>query len=783
MAIAASVLLGLFNPGLLGAFLAYTVFLGIGIGVAIWMFSPRMRQSTALAFAPVIGFSLVAVIGSWLVNSDHPVQEWGWPLTLILLGINLVLLILWRMLHPGRWTELHLGRVLHEAGFGYAATLAIMAPIALGGLRFSAFRDNAADAVTYLSQAEFLLQIPYSRFQDLTFLFRMNPVLYWASYWMQNRWTTSMLMAYASEIANVPLYRFDFAFSALPFAMMLSPIFIRMRETRIGSGWALWLAAGIALGYYGQVVLDSRAVSLCTALPVLIALVLLVERIWEDKRVYLLNWPVYAGEAALLILLAVTLTTLYVEILAILLPGIVLAGFFFAIRKDTQPRKAATFCAAGIAAAAVILVTLPIYIRFFISQVLSSQALFVNWQNEYFQWLYDDFPPGILGLNPYQLAPTASFLLSVFAVLVLLLFAVAFLELLFGRERLETIFHLSALLVAGGSLFFAYLYFQGQLWQAGKVFTYFYPFLMISMTAVPFALGRIGRLKFLPGLARLLVLGWLVSQAFLGLYRLVVATYGFEYPYHVELPASTHTPSTYPALYAWNIDSFLSALSAKVQPVIWISTDGVYQDMYWAAAMPGAAQVFTANPFAGELDGTDTTTFTLENINRKAPDYLIISNHIWKLNPAAAEVQPVVSDNQYSLIAVPHPFQEPPWIIGIRSEPFVRLGIQPTSFTLVSRVWLEILSPAACQGELSENALVDPQADSKADLRITSQPARSQKGLLIGQSGQIEIPFPLVAGYNLIIIQIPPASRGTSSTAPLAIDFSASQISFSGCQP
>jgi hypothetical protein len=781
LAIMASIIISVFSDVFRAAVLAYSVFWGTGIGVAMWMFSSKTRQSTALAFAPIIGFSLVAVIGSWLVSLDHPVQEWTWIFTLFMLVVNLGLLVLWRARHIDQWNELRWRYLIHEAGFGYAAALVLIVPVAWGGLRFSVFRGNAFDAGNYLSMAVFLARIPYSRFHDLNFLFQNNPALFWASSYLQTRWSTSMMMAYSALLVNLPLYRFDFAFSALPFALAFAPVYVRMRDSVIGRQWAFLLSAGIALGAYAQVVLDSRAVSLCTALPVIIALVLVLDRIWDDKGVHFLNWPVHPGEAILLVLLATTLLVLYVEILAFLIPGLALFGLYAALRRNPPIKKVASLFATGITAVLLIYASLPLYVRFFMSQVLFSQGLFVSWQNDYFRWLYHDFPAGVLGLNPYQLAPVASLLLHFLAVILLLLLAGTLPLLLFGTKKLENIFHLSGLLVLGGSLVFAFLYFQGQLWQAGKIFTYGYPFLMISLCAIPFILDGMRQMKVVSVVARALIMLWLVSQAGLGLYRLAVVSYGFEYPFHVQVQGTEHTTQTYPKLYAWNISGFLSLVSKEPKPLVWLSTNSVYQDMYWAFAMPSNAEAYAVNPFVG--GGTDTTDLTLANITKKAPDYLLISNQIWDLNPGTAQIQPVIRDSEFALISLQHPLPRIPLLIGIRTEPFTTLGTQVTSFFLQDRAWIEFLSPTTCQGKLTAKTPLNPKQNPEVRILIIAKPAGSESLISIGQSEELEIPFSLRAGYNLVTIQFPTQVPGTDPTRMLSVEFPASKISFSRCLP
>src|SRR5260370_39838185 len=118
----------------------------MGIGIAWWLFSPKARVSTAVASAATIGFSLVAVVGSWLVAWAHPVQEWIWALTLLVLALNVGLLSFWRARHLDAWNTIDWGILVNEAGYGFAAVLAILIPVAVGGLRFSVFRGNAYDA-------------------------------------------------------------------------------------------------------------------------------------------------------------------------------------------------------------------------------------------------------------------------------------------------------------------------------------------------------------------------------------------------------------------------------------------------------------------------------------------------------------------------------------------------------------------------------------------------------------------------------------------------------------
>jgi len=199
--------------------------------------------------------------------------------------------------------------------------------------------------------------------------------------------------------------------------------------------------------------------------------------------------------------------------------------------------------------------------------------------------------------------------------------------------------------------------------------------------------------------------------------------------------------------------------------------------------MPKTARVYNVNPFAGSSGAViDTTDLTLAHITTGIPNYLVISNRFWSLNSPAMRVKPILSDGEFSLIKIPAPLSSRPLLIGMRNDLFYLSWAPEDSFVLKKQAWIEFLSPAKCQGELSAQVTLSPQGDSKVGFMVASQPAGQEEKFPATLPGRVEIPFSLAVGYNLVSVQVLPETLNEQAK-PLTVGFSAIGISYSACNP
>jgi len=771
-----SLFVGFYSDIIRGSLLVFSVFFLIGIGPALFLFSPNQRSDYAVAFAPVIGFALMAIIGSWLVVMDLPVQKWTPGGTTSLLVVSGFLILLWRKNFPSEWQAINGWRLFNEFGLACGVVLLIIAPVAIGGLKFSVFRGNQGDARNYMSMAAFLNSIPFSARAARQVLFDTNPALLWAVSFLHTRWATSMLMAYAVKVSQIPLYRFDFAFTSLPFALVFAPLRVYLRSYSMHPCNAFLLALSVSAGYYAQVVQDSRAVSYATAVPVIIVFVLLVARILDDECFYYKNQPVYFGEGLLLVILVTALFLLYTEFFVLLIFGMALSVLYYFTKGILPLKKFFLILAFSVTGILLVASTIPLYIKFFISQIIGSQQLFVNWHLAFFPWIFEDAPAGIWGLNPYQLAPLLSlFLQGAGWVLMFFLFA-GFVHLFIVGNKVSNIFRLSALLTLGGMIIFAYAFFRNQLWQAGKFITYLYPFLILYMGLIPSIFKEIHLPKTFSRFPKFLQVGitlWLVSQAALGGYRFFVTAKGFEYPYHVRYAG--HTYKTYATKYAWNVSSFLEKIQSVENPEIWVSTDDIFSDNFWALILNQKARVLVTQP---TMDQANTLELLFNSSLLAPPDFIIMSNSAWDSNKredADWKTSPILyQDERYSLVQTRRQYPEHVMLIGMRSDPyFIQIQVIPefviSNIASGNTASLVFLSPKACHVSISAEAFIYPHKSAEAILQVDSYPANKHPQIEIQDTQNIQILVDINKGYNFLPFKITSPVSGEPKTLTMAL--------------
>src|SRR4051812_39871648 len=76
--------------GLLWVFLAFSI---LGLGPALALTRGKRPVGFAIATAPVLGFMLTAVFGTWLTLLDIPVSRWAVPFFVVGTAVSLLCLV------------------------------------------------------------------------------------------------------------------------------------------------------------------------------------------------------------------------------------------------------------------------------------------------------------------------------------------------------------------------------------------------------------------------------------------------------------------------------------------------------------------------------------------------------------------------------------------------------------------------------------------------------------------------------------------------------------------
>lgn len=743
-----------------GSLLVFGVLFLIGFGPALFLFSPNRRIEMTTAFAPVIGFALITVVGSWFIIADMPVEMWASKFTVIMFAVSVTLILLWYKYYPKERKEINIRKLLHDIGLACGVVALVILPVALGGLKFSVFRGNQVDARNYMSMAAFLNSIPFSNRIHPQILLDSNPAYLWAVTFLHTRWATSMVMAYAVQISQIPLYRFDFAFTVLPFALVFAPLRAFLRTFPIGFWNVLLLPLCVATGYYAQVVQDSRAVSYATAIPVMIALAIVITRILDDDHLHTKNLPIRTGDAILLTVLVTALFLLYPEIFVLLITGIALTVLFYFLKGRLPLKKVIWMFVFGMLGMLIIAGTLPLYIEFFISQIKNSQQLFVNWHLAYFPWIYEDAPAGVWGLSPYQLAPLLSALAHGIGYILTCFLFIGLVPVLSVKNKSAVFFRLCAFISFGGLLIFSYAYYRDQFWQAGKFITFLYPFLILYMGILPSAFKEIHlpkAISYFPVFLQVVITTWLVSQAALAGYRFYVTSRGFEYPFHVQYTGNSI--STYPAKYAWEIFPFVEQIQKTEDPVVWTSAENVFADNFWALILDKQARVLTVQPVIGHMNTID---LLFNSTMLPSPDYIIINNYTlsphrwenpdWKLPPI------LYQDERYSLIYLGRHYPDNVILIGLASDSH-SLEIPVNAEMIVSgnsgnTASLIFFSPKSCSILISAETFIYPENHKTANLLVTSLPSDTQYQFPVLNSQRMEVVVNIDKGYNFLPLKV-----------------------------
>jgi len=69
-----------------------------------------------------------------------------------------------------------------------------------------------------------------------------------------------MMLAWTSYISQVPIYRFEYGFSALSCILTFGPAFCFALLTGVRPGYSFLLALAVCVGFWAQFLLDARAV-------------------------------------------------------------------------------------------------------------------------------------------------------------------------------------------------------------------------------------------------------------------------------------------------------------------------------------------------------------------------------------------------------------------------------------------------------------------------------------------------------------------------------------------
>jgi hypothetical protein len=439
-----------------------------------------------------------------------------------------------------------------------------MAPQLAGGLQYSILRGNGSDSFNYVTVAGYLDNEPYSwaPHTDIQSLVDRHPSYKRARELLRARWTTSMMLAFTSRIGGVAPYRFEYSFSVLCFLVAFGPVFLFCRYLiRLSPIQSALTGIAVCSGFWAQLILDTRADSQQSSIPVLLLLAFLIGRIEMENSA-----GIWRREIILVALAAASLALLYPEILPMATFGF---GLFFLVRMLERKASIASLVRIGAAACFALVVVTPVgrlLLTFFAGQMGLAAQLKIHWEQAYYPWLYSSPLSGLWGFGPLGVASLTFRLPWIIAGGILSATLVAaVIRAVSWRKQASTGALLASTLSVAALVQWAYLCSRGQLWAGAKGLSFGYPFLILAVIGYAFTVGgqnsqRLGRF-------------WRMG-AKTGVFLMLLVQYGYAVARPVRAFIGVDDPN-YIAEHGeykrhdWNMAPFTDALRSHRGVTVW----------------------------------------------------------------------------------------------------------------------------------------------------------------------------------------------------------------------
>lgn len=633
----------------LGTIYLFLVLTLMGIGPALQLFK---SVDQALAVAPTIGLTMTTIVGTYLVLFNYPISIWAnsWLITSITISL---LLAFYQSLKIKKIPQQNKNLFILFIGI-ITTTFLLLMPMLAGGLDFTTLRGNGSDTFNYLTLAGYLQHEPYSWAQttNIQTLINKHPSYAWASELLITRWSTALLLGWTAILSHIPLYRFEYGFTALLFMLSFGCLFCLTLRLSIKAQYSLIIAIALCTGFWAQHLMDIRAMSQMSALPLTLLLAIQVIDIEENQNSLLRQ--TWLG----IILAAIIL--LYTEMLTLIILGLLL---FFLNQLLRQRQTCRTLIKKYFFALFILLVIVtPVaynyLLRYLAFQMAMAVGLKNSWYQAYFNWLYSKPLLGFWGFSYLTFSKATHLILEFLSITLTSLFLYSIWRVIVSGKNISTAVNLIFAFVLSAFIEFTFLYFQGQLWSAAKALSFSYIFIFLFITA--FILEYFPRLvtnRFLILAGKYTVLTWIFIQIGLGCYRIQFANMKTPYPDYI----------TYHAEYRqhdWDITSLTKALEENNIQVVGIQVSNTWVSEYLAFAWGWDRQVIN-------LNGIIDRSHNLSQYFALAWDWKKLITH---LNTALSNThdkvlhQTSLSLPEYLIVSSNHPLLETAEILARNNE-------------------------------------------------------------------------------------------------------------------
>ena len=742
----------------LGVILNLLALAAIGIGPALIFLSSEKRLEVALAIAPALGFALSSVVGTYLILLDKPVTEWAIPWLVISVVLSTALSFLAFKKYQLNLASINWQLVIFFAvGLGLT-TLLVLLPMVLGGTDFTTLRGNGTDTFNYIALAGYLDHEPYSWASqvDVQTLSERHPSYPLAKILLSTRWTTSAMLALTSRIVGLPIYQFEYGFTVFCFILAVGPAFWLALSTKIKPLYALLLSVAIAVGFWGQFVLDIRSISHINSIPIVLLLGLLISRIETNRKF------IFTRESILLPIVFVSLILFYVEIVPMVVLGL---AIFWAKRIKQRVTSISHFKLYLPSLCLIILVLVPL-LHFLLSflkeqlQVTSTNPNDYKWKQAFFTWFYQSPINGLWGL-PYievdkalrisLLTNIVNLALTSIAVILLLVLTHNIIKLFIRKGEPEATLLSTSWALASLIQFFVLLLRQ-QFWAAGKGLSFGYPYFMISIVAFTCTSSSLRNFKFSVFLSKFIkfaVIAWLVIQFSLGFYRISFAFKIPEYANYIGHHGEYRG-------HDWNTKPFNIILSKQHGLTVGLVISNQWVAEYFSFAFGWNTHLVNFFDVRKHPKMKQSNVLKQQQALTQFPDYIIAEKKLWDhINNLDAKI--VTQNSELLLVKTPKYFWEKPILLALENPNSIEVNPQGNRWFWMSRepTHLTLFSPINGEVSLSAQFVMGPSLPEQSERHVVVISTSDDKPHKISISKNTkEITVPVREGINKVTLQV-----------------------------
>jgi hypothetical protein len=579
-----------------------------------------------------------------------------------------------------------------------------------------------------------------------------------------------MMLAFASRMAQVPPYIFEYCFSLLCLLIAYGPAFLCARDLGLKPGYAVMTSVAICTGFWAQVILDTRAQSQLNSIPLFLLLVLLICRIQDGYRSARTLWV----DFALVSVTAVGIVFVYVEITPLVLLALVI---FITTRLRSFDLRSPLVRGFGLTFVLVIIGCIPLnnmLLHFATRQFSYANSQPNTWHLAYYPWLYSNPLAGFWGFGPLEASATVLSSATAFgatlfglALTIVLVFA-----LLHSVMKGRTLIRMAACVALAAMVEFAYLAWRGQLWAAAKGLSFGYAFIILCFAGYCLKSTESGRL---PGrqqwskVVQAFALIFFISQSALGVARSEMAFLKQDYPHYISHHGEYRR-------HSWDLTNLERVLAGQQGVTVWMNLSNEWMSEYLDFAL--SHQVKLVNIGAS----LDVDLLGAKQQDRSQLPQFLIAERVVPGEPGSAiETGLAASTSELNLLRsgdggiIIMSVTNPNGLENADGQPFFWMGGKPTVISLWS-------ATSGC-ANFSAQVNLGPSSDMAYRTLILGNREGRDRAAVVVQGGTARWQVPIKTGLNDVQISIKEAAvkQLASDPRPLLLRVSGLKVEAFSC--